>query len=142
MLTEVKKYNAAHPGAHRTLQIRVMGGRHCPKWFEAAGVSYYDTTHPEKGNWNTPLRAPMPYDNPEFLKHLRDMYRALYDRYHDEPARRGAPDVIGSVIERDKFLQMRAEFYQHKGCDENGIPKPETLKRLGLDNLDKEPSRV
>lgn len=85
ILGEVKQYNAAHPGAHRTLQIRVMGGRHCPKWFEAAGVRYYDTTHPEKGNWNTPLHAPMPYDNPEFLKQLREMYRAMYERYHDEP---------------------------------------------------------
>jgi len=37
---------------------------------------------------------------------------------------------------------MRAEFYKHKGCDDNGVPKPETLKRLGLDNLDKEPSRL
>lgn len=85
MLDEVKKYNAAHPGAHRTLQIRVMGGRHCPKWFEASGVRYYDTTHPEAGNWETPLHAPMPYDNPEFLKQLREMYRAMYDRYHREP---------------------------------------------------------
>ncbi|MEI7732374.1 MAG: hypothetical protein WCO56_22575 [Verrucomicrobiota bacterium] len=85
MLTEVKKYNAAHPGAHRTLQIRTMGGRHCPKWFESAGVRYYDTTRPEPGNWQTPLHAPMPFDNPEFLKQLRQMYRAMYERYQDEP---------------------------------------------------------
>jgi aldehyde:ferredoxin oxidoreductase len=86
----------------------------------------------------------------EKLFNIREGYKkddphkgdVLANRYHDEPARRGAPDVIGSVIERDKFLKMRAEFYQHKGCDENGIPKPETLKRLGLDNFDKEPSRI
>ncbi|OPX98785.1 MAG: putative oxidoreductase YdhV [Syntrophorhabdus sp. PtaB.Bin006] len=66
----------------------------------------------------------------------------LVDRYHDEPAKRGAPDVIGSVIDREKFKQMRAEFYKHKGLDENGIPTPETLKRLGLENFDKTPSLI
>lgn len=63
----------------------------------------------------------------------------LNHRYHDEPLRRGAPDVIGLVIDRDKFLKMRDEFYVHKGWDENGIPKPDTMKRLGLEN---EPSHL
>jgi len=63
----------------------------------------------------------------------------LNHRYHDEPTRRGAPDVVGRVIEKDKFLKMRSEIYVHKGWDENGIPKPETLKRLGIDN---EPSHL
>ena len=85
VLAVVKKYNADHPGAHRTLQPRVMGGRHCPKWFEQAGVRYYDTTRPERNNWQTPLHTPMPFDNPEFLKQLRQLYRAMYERYHDEP---------------------------------------------------------
>ena len=85
MLAVVKQYNAEHPDAPRTLQVRVMGGRHCPKWFEQAGVRYYDTTRPEHGNWQTPLRAPMPFDNPEFLKQLRQMYRAMFERYHNEP---------------------------------------------------------
>jgi len=62
----------------------------------------------------------------------------LNHRYHDEPVRRGAPDVIGLYIDRDKFLKMRDEFYQHAGWDKNGIPTPETLKRLGLENIDKE----
>ena len=30
---------------------------------------------------------------------------------------------------------MRAEFYEYKGLDENGVPKPETLKKYGLENL-------
>jgi aldehyde:ferredoxin oxidoreductase len=63
----------------------------------------------------------------------------LNHRYHDEPTRRGAPDVVGRVIEKDKFIKMRSEIYGHKGWDENGIPKPETLKRLGIDN---EPSHL
>ena len=63
----------------------------------------------------------------------------LNHRYHDEPCRRGAPEVVGRLIEKDKFLEMRAETYQHKGWDEDGIPTPETLKRLGID---KEPSHL
>ncbi len=63
-------------------------------------------------------------------------------RYFTEPAKRGAPDVIGACIDEKKFEAMRAEFYGYKGLDENGVPKPETLKKYGLDNLDKEPSRI
>jgi aldehyde:ferredoxin oxidoreductase len=63
----------------------------------------------------------------------------LVDRYHDEPCRRGAPDVIGKTIDRKKFKKMLDEFYEHKGCDESGVPLPETLKRLGLEN---EPSHL
>jgi len=85
MLAEVKKYNAAHASARRVLQIRVMGGRHCPGWFERAGVRYYDTTHPKPDNWAAPLHAPLPYDNPEFLKQMRQMYRAMFERYQAEP---------------------------------------------------------
>ncbi|MBN2125835.1 MAG: aldehyde ferredoxin oxidoreductase, partial [Deltaproteobacteria bacterium] len=63
----------------------------------------------------------------------------LNHRYHDEPCRRGAPDVVGRLIEKDKFLKMREEVYEHKGWDENGVPTPETLQRLGID---KEPSHL
>ena len=57
----------------------------------------------------------------------------LNHRYFDEPCRRGAPDVVGRSIDRDKFKKMIDEFYEHKGLDNNGVPKPETLKRLGLE---------
>jgi aldehyde:ferredoxin oxidoreductase len=63
----------------------------------------------------------------------------LNHRYHDEPCRRGAPDVVGSVIDRDKFTQMVDEFYEHKGLDGDGVPLPETLERLGLQH---EPSHL
>jgi len=63
----------------------------------------------------------------------------LNHRYFDEPCKRGAPDVIGACIDREKFEKMVDEFYEHHGWDENGVPKPETLKRLGLD---KEPSHL
>ena len=63
----------------------------------------------------------------------------LNHRYFDEPCRRGAIDVVGKVIDREKFKKMVDEFYEHKGLDQNGVPKPETLKRLGLQN---EPSHL
>jgi aldehyde:ferredoxin oxidoreductase len=63
----------------------------------------------------------------------------LNHRYFDEPCRRGAPDVVGRRIDREKFEKMIDEFYQHKGLDPDGNPKPETLQRLGLE---KEPSRL
>jgi aldehyde:ferredoxin oxidoreductase len=70
-----------------------------------------------------------------------DLYRGdmLNHRYFDEPVRRGAPDVVGRVIDREKFKKMVDEFYGYKGLDEKGAPKPETLKRLGLQN---EPSHL
>ncbi|MFH0789036.1 MAG: aldehyde ferredoxin oxidoreductase family protein [Pseudomonadota bacterium] len=63
----------------------------------------------------------------------------LNHRYFDEPLRRGAPDVVGRVIDREKFKLMIDEFYEHKGLDDDGIPKPETLLRLGLES---EPSHL
>ena len=63
----------------------------------------------------------------------------LNHRYFDEPCLRGAPDVVGRKIDREKFKQMIDEFYTHKGLDENGVPTPETLQRLGLEN---EPSHL
>ncbi len=63
----------------------------------------------------------------------------LNHRYFDEPCKKGAPDVIGAFIDKKKFIKMVDEFYEHKGLDKNGVPKPETLKNLGLA---KEPSKM
>jgi aldehyde:ferredoxin oxidoreductase len=63
----------------------------------------------------------------------------LNHRYFEEPCRRGAIDVVGRVIDKEKFKKMIDEFYEHKGLDQNGVPKPETLQNLGLD---KEPSHL
>ena len=63
----------------------------------------------------------------------------LNHRYFDEPCRRGAIDVVGKRIDKKKFIQMVDEFYEHKGLDQKGVPKPETLKTLGLE---KEPSHL
>lgn len=86
VLGEVKRYNATHPDSPRELHIRVMGGVHCPKWFEAKGVKFYDTFDPAGANRRMkPIRIPVPYDNPEFLNQLRQVYQAMVDRYGDEP---------------------------------------------------------
>jgi aldehyde:ferredoxin oxidoreductase len=58
----------------------------------------------------------------------------LNHRYFDEPCRRGALDVIGTMIDKKKFVKMVDELYEHQGLDKNGVPKPETLQRLGLEN--------
>ncbi|NOX35121.1 MAG: aldehyde ferredoxin oxidoreductase family protein [Deltaproteobacteria bacterium] len=63
----------------------------------------------------------------------------LNHRYFDEPTRRGAPDVVGRTIDKEKFVRMIDEFYEHKGLDKKGKPKTKTLKRLGLTN---EPSHM
>ena len=63
----------------------------------------------------------------------------LNHRYFDEPAKRGAPGVIGSHLDKDKFSKMIDEFYEYKGLDKEGKPKPEVLKELGLEN---EPSHL
>ncbi|MBW1803580.1 MAG: aldehyde ferredoxin oxidoreductase [Deltaproteobacteria bacterium] len=63
----------------------------------------------------------------------------LNHRYFDEPCNRGALDVIGMAIDRKKFVKMIDEFYEYKGLDKEGHPKPETLKELDLEN---EPSHL
>jgi aldehyde:ferredoxin oxidoreductase len=61
----------------------------------------------------------------------------LVDRYFDEPTPVGLPIVRGKKIDREKFKKMIDEYYELHGWDENGVPRPETLEKLGLD---KEPS--
>ncbi len=63
----------------------------------------------------------------------------LNHRYFDEPCKRGAIDVVGLTIDKEKFIKMVDELYAHQGLDKNGVPKPKTLKSLGLEN---EPSHL
>jgi len=82
VLQEVRKYNAAHRGARRHLHLRIMAGNKYPRWFGKAGVETYETLHaPDRPK----IRVPMPFDNPKYLKQLREVYRAMYERYTDEP---------------------------------------------------------
>lgn len=61
----------------------------------------------------------------------------LVDRYFDDPTPIGLDIIRGKAIDREKFKAMLDEYYKIHEWDENGVPTPETLKKLGLD---KEPS--
>jgi len=62
-------------------------------------------------------------------------------RVHDDNPSRfyeplpSGPDA-GKKVNRAKFEESKKEYYEAAGWDENGIPKSEVLKRLGLDDVD------
>ena len=43
----------------------------------------------------------------------------------------------GKRVDRVDFTKMKNEYYDELGWDEKGIPKPETLKELGLEDIGK-----
>ncbi len=112
-----------------------------PNFEEWSRVLYYNTglEMSPVDIWTVAERA----YNMERLFNLREGLTRkddwLNDRYFDEPTTRGIPAVQGRTIDREKFAKMIGEYYEHHGWDENGVPTPETLKRLGID---KEPSHV
>jgi aldehyde:ferredoxin oxidoreductase len=120
-------------------------GATLPNFEDWSKLLYYNTglEMSPKEIWDATERA----NNMERLFNLREGLSNddpekcdnLVHRYFDEPCLRGAPDVIGAKIDRKKFKKMIDEFYKHHGWDEKGVPRPETLKRLGLDN---EPSHL
>jgi aldehyde:ferredoxin oxidoreductase len=123
----------------------VFLGATLPNFEDWPKVIYYNTgleLTPEE-IWTIAVRS----NNMERLFNLReglqreDLVKGdmLNHRYFDEPCRRGAPDVVGLHIDREKFDRMVDEFYTHNGRDEKGIPTPETLKQL---DLDQEPSHL
>jgi len=57
----------------------------------------------------------------------------LPSRWFKEPIE-GRPE--GDVLDRDKFEQMKTEYYQHWGWDDHGIPTKATLEKLDLDVTD------
>jgi aldehyde:ferredoxin oxidoreductase len=63
----------------------------------------------------------------------------LVDRYFDEPTPIGLPVVRGKSLDREKFRQLIDEYYELHGWDEEGVPRPETLEKLGLEG---EPSHL
>jgi aldehyde:ferredoxin oxidoreductase len=116
-----------------------------PNFEDWTKVLYYITgleMTPEE-IWQVALRANMV----ERLFNLREGLKRddlekgdmLNHRYFDEPCKRGAIDVVGLTIDKEKFVKMVDEFYAHKGLDRNGVPKQKTLKDLGLEN---EPSHL
>ncbi len=63
----------------------------------------------------------------------------LSDRYYEEPLPAGLPYIKGQLIDRDKWNEMLDEYYALHGWDNEGVPTPESLQKLGLD---KEPSHI
>ncbi|RLI46432.1 aldehyde ferredoxin oxidoreductase [Candidatus Bathyarchaeota archaeon] len=61
--------------------------------------------------------------------------------HDDNPARFYEPlpsgPYAGKKIDKAKFEESKKEYYALVGWDENGIPKSEVLKRLGLEDADK-----
>jgi len=43
----------------------------------------------------------------------------------------------GKKVDRIKFEESKKEYYEAAGWDENGIPRSEVLKRLGLEEVDR-----
>jgi len=39
-------------------------------------------------------------------------------------------------LDRKKFEKARLKYYSAVGWDEDGVPRPETLRRLGLENVE------
>jgi aldehyde:ferredoxin oxidoreductase len=54
----------------------------------------------------------------------------LPKRYFEEPVSHGP--AKGEVITREGFAEMLDEYYLLHGWDQHGVPKPVTLKRLGI----------
>jgi aldehyde:ferredoxin oxidoreductase len=42
----------------------------------------------------------------------------------------------GKAVDKERFEELRKKYYEAVGWDENGIPKSEVLKRLGLADVD------
>jgi aldehyde:ferredoxin oxidoreductase len=55
----------------------------------------------------------------------------LPKRYFEEPVPEGP--ARGAVIAEKEFNEMLDEYYRLHGWDKNGVPKKETIRRLGLD---------
>jgi aldehyde:ferredoxin oxidoreductase len=116
-------------------------GATLPNYEEWSRLLYYNTglEMSPLDIWTVAERA----NNMERLFNIREgltrKHDWLVDRYFDEPTKLGIPGVRGRTIDREKFTKMIDQYYQHHGWDENGVPTPETLKRLEIDN---EPSHL
>ena len=76
------------------------------------------------------------FNNREGASRKDDM---LPERYFTEPTPLGPEGMKDKLIERDKYERLVDEYYGAHGWDNSGLPRGETLAKLGLD---KEPSRM
>jgi aldehyde:ferredoxin oxidoreductase len=57
----------------------------------------------------------------------------IAERMFNEPLKEGP--WKGEALDKGMFQKMIDEYYTLRGWDSNGKPKPETLKRLGLEDI-------
>jgi len=63
------------------------------------------------------------------------------NRFFEEPLLGGGPSG-GAVVDRDRFERILNEYYEARGWHvETGLPKPEKLEALGLEDITKDLSR-
>lgn len=55
------------------------------------------------------------------------------ERFYTEPPTTGA--TAGQITKLEDVHKLLDMYYEQRGWDENGKPKPETLKKLGLDSF-------
>ena len=73
------------------------------------------------------------FNNREGMRRKDDY---LPERFHTEPTPLGPPKNKGKVIDKKGYDQMLDEYYEYKGWDKEGVPTPETLKKIELDDLE------
>jgi len=52
------------------------------------------------------------------------------ERWFKEPLTKGP--LKGYKLDKDRFKEMLLAYYEERGWSSNGIPKPDTLQKLGL----------
>jgi len=60
----------------------------------------------------------------------------LPERYYTEPTPLGVKLNRGEVIDREKYDMALDEYYEFHGWDNDGVPTPETLKKIGLEDVE------
>jgi aldehyde:ferredoxin oxidoreductase len=66
-----------------------------------------------------------------FTEPLKPMGPMMVPGPGDKPV-----SVAGKVLDREKFRDMLREYYRLRGWgEETGIPRPDTLSALGLDDM-------
>jgi aldehyde:ferredoxin oxidoreductase len=48
----------------------------------------------------------------------------------------------GKTVDRKKFEKARLKYYNVVGRDEDGVPRPETLRKLGLESVEAKLKKV
>lgn len=73
------------------------------------------------------------------LKWTPKLHDDLPPRWY-QPLTRGP--FAGRAVDRKKLEEARKEYYEAIGWDEDGVPKSEELKRLGLEDVDRKLRKV